>query len=179
MPRFGMFRRQQPQPQADDSQPAKATWSPSYENVREARVLLKSLNLPTELVLDILDRARYWPSREFAMKHCRVEAASLPSGSSAKICLGADICSEDSIKCFFGEDEKKKIKEIEFEIVSKDQGWTSERTQGAYSFFQVGDSSSVCVKRRMRTLLQTLEISLLASLNIIPPLFLTSLHIHH
>ena len=116
------------------SQPT-GPFTPSYRDVCHARALLKALQLPTELVLDILDRARYWPSYEFKTRPNREMAASAGVGSSsaATLCLDAGIFNNSIVNDIRGGSERPKIKTIEFDIVSRDQGWTSENTHGTYS----------------------------------------------
>ncbi|KAF2007963.1 hypothetical protein P154DRAFT_528609 [Amniculicola lignicola CBS 123094] len=108
-------------------------YAPSYTAIVVVRALLESMRLPTELVLDILDRACYWPEQNFESTE-RISAegnwASHGQSSSAKVCLYADILSEDFVRSC-GE-EKPKVKEVEFEIKAHDQGWTSENTRGTY-----------------------------------------------
>lgn len=104
--------------------------SPSYADVCVVRAMLKALKLPTELVLDILDRACYWPTCEFPMP--RGVTARAGRGEDAMICIDAGVLRQDLLKRIGGEKDKAKIREIEFEIRSRDQGWTSEQTQGTF-----------------------------------------------
>ncbi|KAF2704124.1 hypothetical protein K504DRAFT_462716 [Pleomassaria siparia CBS 279.74] len=140
--RLPFFRRRgaprvEPEPGPDSEQTptddtmgaaaSKAPWTPSYADVRVARAILKTLKLPTELTLDILDRARYWPTREFGGY-----AASAQAG--ARI-IGLVNVMSPGIGRELGanKDEVPKIKEIEFNIKSRDQGWTSQGTEGTYN----------------------------------------------
>jgi hypothetical protein len=102
----------------------------SYGDVREARAILSSRNLPTEIVLQILDLACYWPSRTFKMKEAVHAAAT--NGSAGRICLDVNVLGDDIKQSFGGEQTKEQVsvKEIEFRFQSHDQGWTSQGTEG-------------------------------------------------
>ncbi|KAF2129776.1 hypothetical protein P153DRAFT_289769 [Dothidotthia symphoricarpi CBS 119687] len=109
--------------------------TPTYQDVRTVRALLKTLQLPTELVLSILDLAQYWPTHEFkTTPNARITAAARGGQSaSATLCLNASIFNNPTVDDLQSRDEKPKIKSIEFDLVSRDQGWTSENTTGSYS----------------------------------------------
>ncbi|KAG9192388.1 hypothetical protein G6011_11122 [Alternaria panax] len=108
---------------------------PTYADVCRARALLKTLRLPTELVLSVLHHAHYWPVAEFS-HHGRIHANASASGnrsSAAAICLEANIYSAPIVEEVRLGGETAKIKRITFDITSRDQGWTSEDTQGTFS----------------------------------------------
>ncbi|KAF1839554.1 hypothetical protein BDW02DRAFT_584816 [Decorospora gaudefroyi] len=115
----------------DPTQPAFTTLT--YGDVSHARALLKALNLPTELVLSILDYAEYWPTYTFARHKPSVASARGNSASAATLCLDAPIYNNPITAVAVAAGERAKCKRIEFHVVSRDQGWTSENTQGTYS----------------------------------------------
>lgn len=92
-------------------------------------MILASCRLPTELVLAILEYARYWSEvtheninhRELLDEHFSIR------NSRSLLYLWANLPEKDPGY----EDENPKIKEIEFAIVSHDQGWTTENTRGS------------------------------------------------
>ncbi|ORY12038.1 hypothetical protein BCR34DRAFT_564446 [Clohesyomyces aquaticus] len=108
---------------------------PNYSDVRIARAMLGSLRLPPELVLDILDRAMYWPEMTFEMRNRRgiVADAGFQDRSHQKLCLISDVLGDD-VKALLGGDKEEnvKIREIIYEIRSGDQGWTSAGTTGTF-----------------------------------------------
>lgn len=113
-----------PQPTREDKSPLR----PSYADVCVVRAMLQALNLPTELVLEILEYARYWPSLTLTgAPDCQAVAGSR-GASPGRICLDHEMFPENILKNFGG--EKVKIKELVFDITSHDQGWTSEGTVG-------------------------------------------------
>jgi hypothetical protein len=106
----------------------------SYADICIARAMLKSLGLPTELVLEILAYAQYEPVIEFTSGGDRVIAAAvMGAATSAKVCLCAEVLSRNTIRRISGPHVTLKVKEIRFDITSKDQGFTSERTMGTYN----------------------------------------------
>lgn len=140
-----MFRRRDqfnPQPDTPPPDPPNNTmeptpWSPSYADVRATRIMLEDFKIPTELVLDILDRARYWPSRNLIGRNTKAE-------SNAKVCLYGSVWSDDIVQGLGGEEENLKLREIEFDILSRDQGWTSEGTEGTVHLFSAMHTNAVC-----------------------------------
>jgi hypothetical protein len=118
------------------NQPSSSTWStPSYEDVCRARAHLKALDLPTELVLQILDFAQYWPHYEITASPQHPIAASargIPK-SHAALCLDAAVFDNTTVHAIRQGGEVPKIKSVEFHMVSRDQGWTSENTRGTYN----------------------------------------------
>ncbi len=121
--------------------PPEGPFVPEYDDVRRARALLRTLKLPMELVLDILDRARYWPSYEFktdvnrySNDNARFTAtARYGRPAAATLCLDAAVFDNPIVDSIRAGKEMLKIKAIEFDIVSRDQGWTSENTTGTFS----------------------------------------------
>ncbi|CAO2656338.1 Nn.00g051410.m01.CDS01 [Neocucurbitaria sp. VM-36] len=126
MPSFDWLRGQ--------SQPV-GPFIPTYADVCCARALLKALQLPTELVLDILDYAHYWPTHEFKTIPNRHIVAAARGGrpSAATLCLDAGIFNNTTINDVRAGGERPRIKSVEFDIVSRDQGFTSEGTEGTFT----------------------------------------------
>lgn len=113
---------------------SNADYTPSYADICIARAMLKSLKLPTELVLEILAYAKYEPVITFASGSRAVLAtAYMGSANSAQTCLRAEILSVDTIRRISGPHVTPRVKEIKFDFASKDQGWTSENTRGTYN----------------------------------------------
>jgi hypothetical protein len=109
-------------------------FTPTYADVCRARALLKSLKLPTELVLNILEYAQYWPTTVFLRNGRPIHVgASGNRPSAAALCLQADIYGPAIIEEIRLGGETAKVKRIEFDMTSRDQGWTSENTQGTFS----------------------------------------------
>jgi hypothetical protein len=110
-------------------------FTPTYSSVCHARALLKTLNLPTELVLQILEHAQYWPHHTYTTAFDRPKIASAQGGrtSHAVLCLDAAIFSNPVISRMRDCGENPKIKRLDFEVVSRDQGWTSEDTVGTFA----------------------------------------------
>jgi hypothetical protein len=118
------------------TQPPSSTWHyPSYEDVCEARAHLKALNLPTELVLQILDHAQYWPQVDFAANPRQpiVAASQGNQNCYAALCLDAGVFDNAVVSAIRKGGEVAKIKSLEFHMVSRDQGWVSGNTRGTYS----------------------------------------------
>ncbi|KAJ4290840.1 hypothetical protein N0V90_010035 [Kalmusia sp. IMI 367209] len=105
----------------------------SYADICVVRAMLESLKLPTELVLEILAFAQYEPVLEFNNGHRGVASAVMGSATSARVCLPAEIMSHKTMRRIASPKVTLKVKEIEFNISSKDQGWTSENTRGTFS----------------------------------------------
>jgi hypothetical protein len=110
------------------------TFIPRYRDVCQARAMLKALSLPTEIVLQILDDAQYWPQHSFIsnFEKRKFAAAQGSSPSHAALCLDADIFNNPTVNPIRKSGETLKIKSLEFDCVSRDQGWTSENTQGTF-----------------------------------------------
>jgi hypothetical protein len=106
----------------------------SYADVCVARAMLKSLGLPTELVLEVLAYAQYEPVIEFTSRGgCVVAEAVMGAATSAYVCLPAEVLSRNTIRRISGPHVTLKVKEIKFNIKSNDQGFTSERTMGTFN----------------------------------------------
>ena len=109
-------------------------FTPTYADVCRARAVLKTLKLPTELVLSILEHAQYWPVERISRSGGTVLArAGMNNPSAATLCLEANPYSTPIVKEASLGGETAKIKRIDFDITSRDQGWTSENTQGTFS----------------------------------------------
>ncbi|KAF2790180.1 hypothetical protein K505DRAFT_283109 [Melanomma pulvis-pyrius CBS 109.77] len=106
------------------------SYIPSERDVRDVRSIVASLGFPTELVLAILDFARYWPeiTNESIVHSVLLDEEWSLDFSVASIYLWAELPQSDARY----EDENPKMREIEFTIVSHDQGWTTEDTKGSY-----------------------------------------------
>lgn len=103
---------------------------PSERYVREARCVVASLGFPAELVLSILDYAHYWPqvTHESIVHHVLLDEEWSTEFSATRIYLWAGLPEPDALF----KDEKPRIREIDFTIVSHDQGWTTEDTKGIH-----------------------------------------------
>lgn len=110
-------------------------WKLDYEDVLKARAQLKALGLPMELALEILEYAEYWPARHFSSKEEKTVkvAATMFRSSTAGLCVDVDIFNDPAVDSLRKNGERVKIKAVEFQIRSRDQGWTSEPTQGTFS----------------------------------------------
>jgi hypothetical protein len=106
--------------------------APTYNDVCQTRALLKSLKLPTELVLSILDHAQYWPIQEVTRGGGQATARG-NRPSAASLCLSANVFETPAVTDAAACGERAKIKKIEFDVKSHDQGWTSGSTQGTFS----------------------------------------------
>ncbi|KAL6708217.1 hypothetical protein ACN47E_003401 [Coniothyrium glycines] len=111
-----------------------APFIPARVDIQRTRAYLHHrLGLPNELVLTILDEARYWVERT---GDCSDHVAlldsewSTTSSSYAYPYLGMPAFPSGSLSTLIG--ETPKIKEIEFLVVSHDQGWTTEGSAGTF-----------------------------------------------
>ncbi|KAF2031382.1 hypothetical protein EK21DRAFT_63415, partial [Setomelanomma holmii] len=102
------------------------------------RAILASRQLPNELVLAILDYARYWVEKKRGPTDLEVlmdeEFSRDYSAAYPHLVVSAFPIT------LYPESEPPKIKEIEFCLVSHDQGWTTEDTRGTYttsSFWEI------------------------------------------
>lgn len=110
---------------------------PETKDIHTVRRSLARLGLPTELVLQILDYARYWTelTTENIEHHVLSDEEWALHFTAAYPYLW--------VPTYLGPQnhgEQPKIREIEFIIVSHDQGWTTEGTRGTYetsSWFEV------------------------------------------
>lgn len=96
---------------------------------------MKALRLPMELALEILDYAEYWPTRHFSSEEGKTVkvVATMFRSSAAGLCLDVDIINDPVVDSLRKAGEKVKTKAIEFQIRSRDQGWTSEPTRGTFN----------------------------------------------
>ena len=113
-------------------------FAPRRRDVHRTRALLHyRLGLPNELVLDILDKARYWVE----VKHVNDQTSVLldeefSDDFSAALPMLRIVIDRPEI----AHRETSTLREIEFLIVSHDQGWTTEDTIGTFntsSWFEV------------------------------------------
>jgi hypothetical protein len=116
----------------------KGPFTPSYKDVCEARALLNALRLPTELALQVLDHAEYFPQHVFDAISQKVTVANAGARrarghAAAALCLDVSIFDTLPAHSIRMGGEKVKISSVEFEPTSEDQGWTSEDTIGIYS----------------------------------------------
>ncbi|XPS76294.1 hypothetical protein M3J09_008347 [Ascochyta lentis] len=104
-----------------------ALFVPTLHDFESARTILVSLRPPNELVLCILDEARYWMEVETSSREhvVLVDGAWSLDYSAAYPYLYVPAYHWPHLPHL-------KIREIAFTIVSHDQGWTSEDTQGTY-----------------------------------------------
>ncbi|KAF2869213.1 hypothetical protein BDV95DRAFT_499536 [Massariosphaeria phaeospora] len=135
---------------ADDT-PAPP-FKPNYADICAARAILQSLKLPTELVLQVMNHASYWLEVELTVHR---QPGSYPPASVSPMKTSAATIQAHARLDFglverrFGisEDEKPKIREIEFVVASKDQGWASQQSQvGTY---QTSSWTEVSITRTM------------------------------
>jgi hypothetical protein len=110
--------------------PPDGEFSPTYADVCVTRAILKSRGLPTEIVLEILVWAEYEPIREFtSTQTCTVSASNMSAGR----CLTAGVLTPDTIRSLSARRSTIKVKEVEFVFSSRDQGWTTEGTEGTFN----------------------------------------------
>ncbi|KAF1843928.1 uncharacterized protein K460DRAFT_378961 [Cucurbitaria berberidis CBS 394.84] len=118
-------------------QPAAPFTTPTYEDVCRARALLKALHLPTELVLDILDYASYWPTYTLKSSFDRIQATA----PRAALCLEVGVFNNPTVNSIRASGERFKIRAVQFDIISNDQGWVSSNnlahTYDTYSWLEV------------------------------------------
>lgn len=114
--------------------PSQSSWStPSYADICTTRAYLKTLNLPTEIVLQILDYAEYWPKYEIEHRQTTAANARHGRGTAAALCLSVSLYDNPLVEGLQRNGEMPKVKSVEFEIESADQGWTSENTRGTFN----------------------------------------------
>jgi hypothetical protein len=104
-----------------------ASFVPTLHDLETARAILVSLRLPNELALCILDEARYWVEIETRSSDhiVLVDGSWSLDYSAAYPYLLVPAHQGPHLPHL-------KIREIAFTIVSHDQGWTTEPTQGSY-----------------------------------------------
>ena len=115
LPRRPPFRSGSITPHGD----RPAHFVPTYAQICCVRAILKGRKLPIELALTILDYAHYWPEQTFTsagVTVVKVTGGSSPVGP----CLEARVLDNESSQKFGG--EKLKVREIECEVKSLDQG---------------------------------------------------------
>lgn len=122
--------------------------TPSYEDICETRAMLRFLHLPDELILIILDQAEYWPQHTFATNQSQRKKASVEFArdAAATLCLDAGVFNNPTVDPIRKGGEQPKIRALSFEIHSKDQGHTSERTEGT---FQTSSWTEVSILRNI------------------------------
>jgi hypothetical protein len=118
-----------------DSPSQTEKFSPTYADVRVARAMLKAFGLPTEIALEILEWAEYQPVRKFASSYRDNTYAPMASapGNGMGLCLKAGVLARETLRDLAARQARVKVKEIEFTILSRDQGWTSEDTAGTFN----------------------------------------------
>ncbi|KAF2641564.1 hypothetical protein P280DRAFT_398928 [Massarina eburnea CBS 473.64] len=109
------------------------TNSTTYADICVARAMLKTLGLPTEIVLEILDYAEYVPVLKFTDAGMRRCVARMGDGMVAQLCLDADVLTQSTIRTLKASKVKTKVQGLCFDFTSCDQGWTSEGTQGSFN----------------------------------------------
>lgn len=103
---------------------------PSYADICVVRAMLQTLRLPAELVLEILDFAQYEPVIEFPGDH----GVKGSSSHGPRCCLRAEVLGTEVTRCLAGPHATPKVKEIRFDLTSRDQGWASDSTlRGTYN----------------------------------------------
>jgi hypothetical protein len=128
--------------------PPTGPFTPTYGDVCQTRALLKSLKLPTELVLSILEHAQYWPRHEISGGGAQA-AALRNRPSAATLCLSINVFDTLAVQDALASGEHAKLRKIEFRVQSRDQGWTTERTQGFRRLH--GQRFRFCAMRAMPT----------------------------
>lgn len=128
-------------------QPSQPPWcTPSYADVCTARAHLKALDLPTEIILQILDYAEYWPKYEYEHRRTTAANARHGRGTVAALCFSQSPYDNPLVEEIRANGETPKVKSIEFNIESADQGWTTENTRGT---FHTSSWVEVSILRRM------------------------------
>ncbi|CAG5188102.1 uncharacterized protein ALTATR162_LOCUS11870 [Alternaria atra] len=111
---------------------------PRRRDVHRTRALLHHrLGLPNELVLDILDKAHYWVEHVHENDQTTV---LLDEDFSDDFSAAHPLLRIPIDKRKIARRETSKLREMEFLVVSHDQGWTTENTIGTYntsSWFEV------------------------------------------
>lgn len=100
---------------------------PMLRDVQRVCTILVSLRLPMELVLCILDEAHYWVEVETSSRDHVILADGAWSLDYSATYPYLYVPAYHKAHA-----PLLKIREIEFTIVSHDQGWTTEDTQGTY-----------------------------------------------
>jgi hypothetical protein len=110
----------------------KDSYVPTSNDIRSTRRILTSFGLPTELALQILDYARYWTlqtgeSTERIVLYDTRQDIDF-SEIEPYLWLPLDLSPEY-------DGEIPKIRELEFTIVSHDQGYTTPETSGSHGSY--------------------------------------------
>ncbi|KAF2630267.1 hypothetical protein BU25DRAFT_387340 [Macroventuria anomochaeta] len=112
-----------------------APFVPTLKDIETARAILTSVRLPNELALCILDKAHYWMEVDTSSK----EHVILVDGTwSLDYPVAYPYLYVPAYQ--WPHAQHRKIREIAFTVVSHDQGWTTEDTQGTHqtsSWFEV------------------------------------------
>ncbi|KAF2446360.1 hypothetical protein P171DRAFT_471902 [Karstenula rhodostoma CBS 690.94] len=132
-----MFPAEPTKPNLPATDPRGSEFIPTAPDIRATRILLHHFNLPTELILLILDHARYWTAHTTfrASKLCLLDWNHSLHHSTAVAYLSAPVSLRPTRT-----GETPKVREVAFRTLSHDQGWTSEPTQDTYrtsSWFEV------------------------------------------
>ncbi|CAI6339075.1 unnamed protein product [Periconia digitata] len=105
----------------------------TFDDVRAVRAVLKTVGLPTELVLEILEHADYEPVLSISNTNPVKASARMGRNSvHARPCLAVAIPSVHTTQEPGARSPKTKVKEIEFVFHSQDQGWADENTPGSF-----------------------------------------------
>jgi hypothetical protein len=109
--------------------------TPTYADVCHARALFTSLRIPTELTLLILDYAEYYPTHTVttSFNEPTIAGASGVRSSACSLSLSAALYANSTTDSIRAGKERPKVKSVVFNLVSRDQGWTSENTRGTYA----------------------------------------------
>ncbi|KAF1950312.1 hypothetical protein CC80DRAFT_427337 [Byssothecium circinans] len=120
-----------PSPNTPTPTPTQRSNSPTpnltYADIRITRALLQTLGLPTELVLTILSYASYTPTLHFKATHLRIASADTTPAIAAQLSLSADVLTLRTLQALKATKVRTRVREIEFVIRSRDQGWTTQR----------------------------------------------------
>ncbi|KAF1998841.1 hypothetical protein P154DRAFT_535939 [Amniculicola lignicola CBS 123094] len=131
------------------------SFTPKCHDVTMVHNILQTFRFPTELILEIIDHARYWPELCGSFEHKSILADEEWTTSYTQANLYKVFAVSSTLY-----HSKTKLKEIEFEIVSHDQGWTTEGTKGTYkttSWFEVSVLRPKYKRRRNTRLAHTFE----------------------
>ncbi|KAJ8112473.1 hypothetical protein OPT61_g5167 [Boeremia exigua] len=104
-----------------------APFTPTLQDVESVLGILASFRLPNELALSVLDQAHYWLEIEFLSED---HVVLVDGGWSLDY---SAVYPYLYIPAYpWPRERHLKVREITFTIVSHDQGWTSEDTEGTY-----------------------------------------------
>ncbi|KAH6622240.1 hypothetical protein C7974DRAFT_218842 [Boeremia exigua] len=111
------------------------SFDPTLLDAETALAILASLRLPNEIALCILDQAQYWIKDEY---NCEEHTLLIDGAWSLDYSAVYPYLCVRAYPQLQG--RHLQLREITFTIVSHDQGWTTEDTQGTYqtsSWFEV------------------------------------------